>query len=287
MAVLGRGEGHGGVSILHALGAGYGSAASITLSTRVQLRDSPVKKEPEDPHGLLPAIVETWSSAGHPMPQSEELHWAIRSDLPIGRGLKSSAALSVACIRALCDATETELENHQIVDLSSSAQLACGCSLTGSVDDSWAAVEPGWKVVDPSIPAADGVLMQGEMEGSEKWTILILNRGPRELQPDPERFQAAAGQFQQAISAVEQEQIFNAMIHNGRAVASALGDTSGRKTCNDMGILGCRVSTISGSGPSIVLILPTTQESSIRRVYQTIEPRGWEILETAFRSSEA
>ena len=63
MAVLGRGEGHGGVSILHALGAGYGSAASITLSTRVQLRDSPVKKEPEDPHGLLPAIVETWSSA--------------------------------------------------------------------------------------------------------------------------------------------------------------------------------------------------------------------------------
>ena len=287
MAVLGRGEGHGGVSILHALGAGYGSAASITLSTRVQLRDSPVKKEPEDPHGLLPAIVETWSSAGLPMPESEELHWAIRSDLPIGRGLKSSAALSVACIRALCDATETELENHQIVDLSSSAQLACGCSLTGSVDDSWAAVEPGWKVVDPSIPAADGVLMQGEMEGSEKWTILILNRGPRELQPDPERFQAAAGQFQQAISAVEQEQIFNAMIHNGRAVASALGDTSGRKTCNDMGILGCRVSTISGSGPSIVLILPTSQESSIRRVYQTIEPRGWEVLETAFRSSEA
>ena len=287
MAVLGRGEGHGGVSILHALGAGYGAAASITLSTRVQLRDSPVKKEPEDPHGLLPAVVETWSSAGLPMPESEELHWAIRSDLPIGRGLKSSAALSVACIRALCDATETELENHQIVDLSSSAQLACGCSLTGSVDDSWAAVEPGWKVVDPSIPAADGVLMQGEIEGSEKWTILILNRGPRELQPDPERFQAAAGQFQQAISAVEQEQIFNAMIHNGRAVASALGDTSGRKTCNDMGILGCRVSTISGSGPSIVLILPTSQESSIRRVYQTVEPRGWEVLETAFRSSEA
>ena len=287
MAVLGRGEGHGGVSILHALGAGYGAAASITLSTRVQLRDSPVKKEPEDPHGLLPAVVETWSSAGLPMPGSEELHWAIRSDLPIGRGLKSSAALSVACIRALCDATETELENHQIVDLSSSAQLACGCSLTGSVDDSWAAVEPGWKVVDPSIPAADGVLMQGEMEGSEKWTILILNRGPRELQPDPERFQAAAGQFQQAISAVEQEQIFNAMIHNGRAVASALGDASGRKTCNDMGILGCRVSTISGSGPSIVLILPTSQESSIRRVYQTIEPRGWEVLETAFRLSEA
>ena len=51
MAVLGRGEGHGGISILHALGAGYGSAVSISLSTRVQLRDTPVKREPEDPHG--------------------------------------------------------------------------------------------------------------------------------------------------------------------------------------------------------------------------------------------
>jgi shikimate kinase len=287
MAVLGRGEGHGGISILHALGAGYGAAASITLSTRVQLRDTPVKREPEDPHGLISTVVETWSGAGLPIPESEELHWAIRSDLPIGRGLKSSAALAVACIRALADATDTQLENHQIVDIASSAQLACGCSLTGSVDDSWAAVEPGWKVVDPSSPAADGVLMQGEIEDSDKWTILILNRGPRELQPDPERFQAAAGQFQQAITAVEQEQIFNAMIHNGRAVSSALGDSVGRKTCNDMGILGCRVSAISGSGPSIALILPSSQESSIRRVYQTIEPRGWEILETAFRSSEA
>ena len=287
MAVLGRGEGHGGISILHALGAGYGSAASISLSTRVQLRDSPVKKEPNDPHGLLPAVMQSWTDAGNSMPDAEELHWAIRSDLPMGCGLKSSAALAVACIRALCDATETTLENHQIVDIASDAQLACGCSFTGSVDDSWAAVEPGWKVVDPSVPAAEGVLMQGEIQDSEEWVILILDRGPREIQPEPERFQAVAGQFQQAISAIEQEQIFNAMIHNGRAIAAALGDGQGRKTCNDMSILGCRVSTISGSGPAIALILPEGQQASIRRVRQTIEPRGWQIIETTFRSGEA
>ena len=279
MGVLGRGEGHGGISILHALGAGYGAAVSISLSTRVQLRDTPVKREPDDPHGLLLAVVETWSGAGLPMPDAEELHWAVRSDIPSGRGLKSSAAMAVACIRALADATETSLENHQIVDLASSAQLACGCSFTGSVDDSWAAVEPGWKVVDPSRPAAEGVLMQGEIEDPD--------RGPRVIQPDPERFQAAAGQFQQAISAVEQQQIFNAMIHNGRAVATALGDGMGRKTCNDMGILGSRVSSISGSGPAIALIIPSSQESTVRRVKKTLEPREWEILETTFHTGEA
>ena len=287
MAVLGRGEGHGGISVLHALGAGYGAAISISLSTRVQLRDTPVKTEPDDAHGLIPAVMDSWVAAGHPIPEAEELHWAIRSDLPIGCGLKSSAALAVACIRALGDATETPLESHQIVDIASAAQLACGCSFTGSVDDSWAAVEPGWKVVDPSVPAAEGVLMQGELEESEDWTILILNRGPREIQPNPEQFQLHAGHFQQAISAVEQEQIFNAMIHNGRAVASALGDVMGRKTCNDMSILGCRVSAISGSGPAIALVLPSGQEASIRRVKNTIQPREWEIIETTFRSREA
>ncbi len=286
MAVLGRGEGHGGTSILHALGAGYGAALSLEISTRVQLRDTPVKKEPEDPHGLLPAVVDAWSAAGHPLPEAEELHWAIRSDIPMGRGLKSSAALAIACIRALCEATEIALEHHQMVDISTAAQLACGCSMTGSVDDSWSAVEPGWKVVDPSVPAIDGVLMQGQIQNTEDWTVLILDRGSREIQPDPERFQFAAGQFQQAISAVEQEQIFNAMIHNGRAVASALGDSEGRKTCNDMSILGCRVSTISGSGPAICLILPSSQEASVRRVKQTIEPRNWQLIETSFRASE-
>ena len=287
MAVLGRGEGHGGISILHALGAGYGAAVSISLSTRVQLRDSPVKKEPKDTHGLISVVTEKWTDAGHALPDSEELHWAVRSEIPIGRGLKSSAALAVACIRALCDATETELENHQIVDIAADAQLACGCSFTGSVDDAWSAVEPGWKVVDPNVPAAEGVLMEGQIEESQEWTVLILDRGPRIIEPNPEQFQMHAGQFQQAITAVEQEKIFNAMIQNGRAVAAALGDALGRKACGDMSILGCRVSTISGSGPAIALILPSAQESSIRRVKQTIEPRDWELIETTFRAGEA
>ncbi|MEE2812791.1 MAG: hypothetical protein VX627_07215 [Candidatus Thermoplasmatota archaeon] len=287
MAVLGRGEGHGGITILHALGAGYGSAIGIDLSTRVQLRDSPVKKPPQDEHGLLPAVEAAWAAAGFPMPDADELHWAVRSDLPIGRGLKSSAALAVAAIHALAEATESQLENHQIVDIAAAAQLACECSLTGSVDDAWAAVEPGWKVVDPTVPAANGVLMEGQLEDSDDWTVLIIDRGPRELTPDPERFQFAAAQFQRAIAAIEQEQIFPAMVQNGRAVATAMGDALGRSTSNDLGILGGRACGISGSGPAIFCIVLSGQESTINRIKRTLEPRGWDILQTKIWSSEA
>ena len=40
MAVIGEGEGHGGFTLLHALGAGYGCSVGIDLSTKVRLRDN-------------------------------------------------------------------------------------------------------------------------------------------------------------------------------------------------------------------------------------------------------
>ncbi len=127
--------------------------------------------------------------------------------------------------------------------------------------------------------------MQGEMEGD--WTVLVIDRGPREIQPNPERFQLAGGEFQKAISTIEQGDIMNTIINNGRAVSSALGDQVGRKLCNDLGILGCRASAIGGSGPAIVTIIPTEQESTIRRVKQTLEPRGWIITETGIWKGDA
>ena len=285
MAVLGRGEANGGISVLHALGCGYGCSIGIDLTTRLQLRDSPVKSDPDDDKGVLPATVAAWEAAGLPMPEAEELHWAVRSDIPKGRGLKSSAALSVAAIRALMDAAEVELESHQIVDIARDAQIAAGVSFTGSVDDAWAAVEPGYKVVNPGVPAAEGILVAGDVPDAEKWTILIIDRGPRENQPDPERFQATAAHFQQAIKAIELGQLFNAMIQNGRAVATALNDSAGRKVCNDVGIWGCRAASISGSGPAIATLVPEGMEATVKRVHQMLEPRGWNIIETRFRTA--
>ena len=48
MALIGEGEGHGGFSLLHALGAGYGSAIGIDLSVKVRLRDNEPNKVADD-----------------------------------------------------------------------------------------------------------------------------------------------------------------------------------------------------------------------------------------------
>ena len=285
MPVIGEGIGHGACSLLHALGAGYGASLGLDLTLRLRLRDDEPSKPAEDPSGVLDAVVEVWEAAGLEKP-AENLYWQVRSSIPAGQGLKSSAALSVAAIRALCAAGGVELVNSDIVDLASRAQLASGVSLTGSVDDSWAAIEPGWKVVDPNQPAAEGILMEGSFLNPEDWVVLIVLRGERELFPDPGRFANTGPQFQKAITAIEQENLLVALTENGRAVANALGDSAGRRLANDLMVWGARAAGITGSGSAVAAFLPSHNDSTKRRIESLIEQRGFKMIETVVWSGD-
>ena len=95
MAVLGRGTAYGSISLLHALGAGYGASLSLDLPAKVMLRDTPDRQEIIDPHGLLEAVMSTWVEVGLQVPDGE-LHWMVRSEIPSGVGLKSSSAVAAA-----------------------------------------------------------------------------------------------------------------------------------------------------------------------------------------------
>ena len=86
--------------------------------------------------------------------------------------MKSSSAVCVAAIKALCEATDVQIENSQIVDFSAAAQIAAGVSLTGSYDDSWAALEPGWKLVDINAEdAQSGLLLESPGPSADDWKV--------------------------------------------------------------------------------------------------------------------
>jgi shikimate kinase len=280
MAVLGQGQGHGGFSLLHALGIGYGSSIGLNLKCRIRLLDKAPKRGPEDKSGVLEATLEAWKAAGNELP-AKNLYWAVRSDIPASQGLKSSAALSVAAIRALMDATDVELSAADIVDIAARAQLESGVSLTGSVDDAWAAVEAGWKLVDPNRPAAQGVLLEGELESADEYTVLIVLRGEREKNPDPELFAMAGPQFQQALKSLEHGDPLSAMLLNGRAVATALRDPLGRKIANNMASWGATTAGMSGSGPAIVALFSSAAVPIIDRIRSTFEQQGLDVIQTS------
>jgi shikimate kinase len=166
------------------------------------------------------------------------------------------------------------LTNAEIVDLASRSQLVAEVSFTGSVDDSWAAVEPGWKLINPNVPAAEGIVLEGEFQDPEDWKVLIIPRGERELLPDPEKFAEMAPQFEKAILAMEQGALLVALTENGRAASNALGDGKARRLANDLLVWGARAAGVTGSGPAIVALVPMHSEVTLRRIVQLAEQRG-------------
>ena len=292
MAILGNGEAHGACSLLHAAGTGYGSSIALDLPVAVRLLDKPSKRELKDPDGLLDAVLSVWTENGYELPnnlKSEELFWAIASKIPPKQGLKSSAAVSVAALRSLCDAVKIELETHRIVELSAQAQFQSGVSLTGSIDDSWACSTKGWKLIDiNSESIEEGVIMQGRGPENNDWSVLILSRDEAKKPLSLEDFQPFFNDFQQALSAIQEGDLLNSITWNGRAVCGVLNDAEGRRMANDAFVNGARAAGMSGSGPSVVVIIPSITPQTTERIRQLFTKGKYQctVTETKFLNSD-
>ncbi len=281
MARLGKGEANGACSLLHAAGIGYGASLALDLPVVVTLLDKPSRRELDDPDGLLEATVEAWKEAGYGLPESE-FHWSVSSKVPSRQGLKSSAAVSVAAIRALADAMDIEMTNADIVDISAKAQSASGVSLTGSVDDSWAAAEGGWKLVDPNRPAAEGILLEGDGPNAEDWDVLLVLRGERMESPEMETFAWHQEGFQKSLSALEEGNELVALTWNGRSMVSVLNDMIGRRLTNDAFVNGARAAGVSGSGSAIAIFSASVSAPTLERLrmWYSTRQKGLEVIET-------
>lgn len=232
------------------------------------------------------SVVQSWKKAGHEVPIPEEdIHWAVQSKIPIAQGLKSSSALCVAAVRALCDATGIELDLPDIVSIAVDAQLDSGITLTGSVDDTWACATPGWKLIDANQPnVREGILLEGDGPKEEDWDVLIVSRGPREKRPSLEDFIPHQQHFIQALNALQEENELVALTMNGRGVIGATGDVKGRIMTNDALVNSARAAGITGSGTAIVIVVPKLLQGIMDRLKQWYESKypGVELIETNF-----
>ena len=281
MAVLGSGNSNGGCSLLHAAGIGYGASLALDLPVRVRLLDKKSKRDLDDPDGLLDQVLIAWKNSGHPVPDGE-LYWSVKSEIPPRQGLKSSSAVSVAAIKALCDATGVDLENADIVDIAASAQLSAGVSITGSYDDTWAALEGGWKLIDANAEdARSGLLLESPGPSSEDWAVILVCRGDRERKPELEDFSLHQNAFAQALNALQEGNDLVALTWNGRGVVGALNDPIGRRLTNDAFVNGGRAAGISGSGPAIVIFASAVSRPTIERIKQWYSKNdSMEVIET-------
>jgi len=260
--VLGQGESNGAISILHALGLGRGCSIGIQLTTTVQIVEDAVDIE-DDRNGLLVAVEKCWRDRGLPIP--DQFGWKVDSSIPIGQGLKSSSALSCAALRALNSCAWTGLSNSEIADIAAKSQLISNCAKTGSMDDNWASLEPGWKLVDPALSASESIILQGDIDPS--LSILILLRGKRTVEISAEDFSQHEQIFERSLASVMRGSVLDALSSNGMAVAAATDDHEALRICNLSIASGAIAAGISGSGPSIAIVCFQDDSTSLSKLF--------------------
>lgn len=278
MTVLGRGSANGGVSVLHAAGLGKGCSIGIELSTEVSL----VAGEAEvssDEHGILDSVMAVWIESGYPQP--DDTGWRVSSEVPIGQGLKSSAALACAAAMALNEASWTALSDFDIVDIAVAAQRRAGCTITGSMDDAWAAISPGWKLVDPIQSSRDSVLLEGDID--EGLTVLIALRGSRLAEVQSDSFSNQRKIFERAMASLSSGSVLSAMSANGMAVAAATGDDEALRICNSVIVRGAIAAGVSGSGPAIAIVC---YEQGVEQLTDFLTDSDMRVIHSRFIESE-
>ena len=278
MTILGSGTANGGISVLHALGLGRGCSLPIGLSTTVNIHDEHMDLH-NDHHGLLDAVLHCWRKKELPSPNS--VGWEVISDVPVGQGLKSSAALACAALRALNEYSWSGLSDSEIVDMAVESQINCGCTVTGSMDDAWSAVDSGWKLVDPRLPASEAILFEGEID--EDVVVLVVLRGSREKAVNTAAFSENQHLFERALASLTNGSVLDALSSNGMAVASSTDDFEALRTCNLAIASGALAAGLSGSGPAIAIVCYPTD---VHNVKNSMEQNGLEVMETRFVNSE-
>ena len=276
MKIIGRGSARGGISILHAAGLGKGCSVGVDLFTEVHLVDSEIVVE-YDRHGILDSVEKCWREENLPMPS--RFGWLVESSVPIGQGLKSSSALACAALRALNNSSWAGLNNSEIANLASKSQKISGCSITGSLDDAFASLEPGWKLVDPEMDASESVILEGEMDLG--LSVIILLRGKRQEKLSKNILSPQTPMFERSLASIMRGSPLDSISSNGLAVAAATNDHEALRISNMCIASGAMACGISGSGPAIALVC---YEEESKSLLSTIANFGFEAISTRFSS---
>jgi len=150
----GRAVAYGAVSIVNAIATGRGAALGVGLKTEAE-----VELEPSGDRrmnfrfegcsgggGLAEATVrEVLSRFGL---EGFEVKVSTKSEIPVGKGLKSSSAASNAIALATLSALGKRLNGMDVVKLGVKASLKVGVTITGAFDDACASFFGGFAVTD-------------------------------------------------------------------------------------------------------------------------------------------
>ncbi len=264
----GVGVATGAISIVNALPTGVGGAVGVDLPVRAELELHPAGSSEKwdvriPDEARSPLVIEALTRALRQFAPGTSGHGslAVRSAVPVGRGLKSSSAVSSAVVLAAARATDTPVTLTDVARLSADASLAVGVSATGAFDDALAGLSAGIVVTDN----ARRELLRSLPLPADLGVAVFVPPAPHPPSPGLRaRFEAEAVASSRAVRAALEGEWIEAMRRNTELVERVMGYeyAAARSTLERAGAV---VAGVSGVGPALAALAPLGRLEEVRR----------------------
>ncbi len=234
---------NGAITVVNAIAGWKGAAIGIDYEvSAIAEASNDLHVKPNDPL-IREAASLTLKAVGE-----KGAYVEVRSEIPVGWGLKSSSAVANATVLAIMS-LYGEVSMKKALEISIKASRISGVSITGALDDAAASMLGGFVMTDN---LKDEILMRAPLE--EKNVIILLPDGEK-AKPTREidlNTVKPLGNVAKSIFDLLPRKIWEAMTLNGLLYSSLLGyDPSPALDAVMLGALGAG---LSGTGPAIAAI---------------------------------
>ncbi|MFQ6134587.1 MAG: shikimate kinase [Nitrososphaerales archaeon] len=281
----GRAVAHGAVSIVNAISIGKGAALGVSLETEAEVKVEPrigmssflfKSDTAEDPVLAKTTVKEVLNRYRE---GEFDVTVSTKSQIPAGKGLKSSSVASNAVALATLSALGERVEDMRVVNLGVDASLKAGVTITGAFDDACASFFGGFVVTDNT---ARKIVRQEP--ASEDLAVLIYI--PEEKMYTKDFDKGKIIPFRQKVSEAFdlalQGEYWKAMILNGQVHSSALGLTL--KPAQEALDSGALAAGLSGTGPAVAALCDRNVVEEIKARWRDIPG---DVLVTSVNNSKA
>jgi shikimate kinase len=259
---------HGAVSIVNAIATGNGSSLGISLRVNAEVelvRGHGVRfLTGKDDDRLVNNIIR--NTLPKEMIESNLITIKVKSEIPLGFGLKSSSAVSNAVALACSGLAkeEEEVDDYAVLDAAVRASLDAKVSITGAYDDATACYFGGFTVTDNY---SRRLIRREEAPENLHAIIFLPHNAPR--RGDVHRLSNLSDLFTDAFRLAEAGEYWKAMKLNGVLGSAALGSTY----LPVMAAIerGALAAGVSGNGPSIAAVAYEDEVEHIKSALSKFE----------------
>jgi shikimate kinase len=252
---------HGAVSIVNAIATGNGSALGISLKVTAEVEMAKGRGlrflTGKNDDRLVSNVIRNTLPAG--TLEKNQVIVRVRSEIPIGYGLKSSSAVSNAIALACSRLASEKVDDYAVLDAAVRASLDAKVTITGAYDDATACYFGGFVVTDNY---ARRMLKREEAPENLHAVIFLPRNTPRGT---VQKLSDLSDLFTDAFKLAEGGEYWKAMKLNGVLASAALG-------ANYKPVLaaleqGALAAGVSGNGPSVAAVAYEDEIDDIKSAF--------------------